>query len=164
MRKKLTITVDEEVYAGLHRAIGPRKISRFIEDLVRPHVMKVKLESAYKRMAQDEARETQALELGRRSSVYTYLAPLNCENKPSDGGVLRFFSEELPIFPDGREPYRRMSKWGTLIKLYEYIATGYKTHILRKDGILSRIDLLLPDVALPIRLHGGGHYGPALNT
>ena len=62
MQKKLTITVDEEVYAGLHRAIGPRKISRFIEDLVRPHVMKVKLESAYKRMAQDEARETQALE------------------------------------------------------------------------------------------------------
>ena len=62
MQKKLAITVDEEVYAGLHRAIGPRKISRFIEDLVRPHVMKVKLESAYKRMAQDEARETQALE------------------------------------------------------------------------------------------------------
>lgn len=62
MQKKLTITVDGEVYAGLHRAIGPRKISRFIEDLVRPHVMKVKLESAYKRMAQDEARETQALE------------------------------------------------------------------------------------------------------
>lgn len=62
MQKKLTITVDEEVYAGLHRAIGPRKISRFIEDLVRPHVMKVKLESAYKRMARDEARETQALE------------------------------------------------------------------------------------------------------
>ena len=62
MQKKLTITVDEEVYAGLHKVIGPRKISRFITDLVRPHVMKVKLESAYKRMAQDEARESQALE------------------------------------------------------------------------------------------------------
>ncbi len=62
MQKKLTITVDEEVYAGLHKVIGPRRISRFIEDLVRPHVIKMKLESAYKRMAQDEARETQALE------------------------------------------------------------------------------------------------------
>ena len=62
MQKKLTITVHEEVYAGLHKVIGPRKISRFIEDLVRPHVVKARLESAYKRMAQDEARETQALE------------------------------------------------------------------------------------------------------
>ncbi|OGP53713.1 MAG: addiction module antitoxin, partial [Deltaproteobacteria bacterium GWD2_55_8] len=49
MQKKLTITVHEEVYAGLHKVIGPRKISRFIEDLVRPHVVKARLESAYKR-------------------------------------------------------------------------------------------------------------------
>ena len=62
MQKKLTITVHEEVYAGLRKVIGPRKISRFIEDFVRPHVVKARLESAYKRMAQDEARETQALE------------------------------------------------------------------------------------------------------
>jgi len=62
MQKKLTITVHEEVYAGLRKVIGPRKISRFIENLVRPHVVKAKLESDYKRMAQDEAREAEALE------------------------------------------------------------------------------------------------------
>jgi predicted CopG family antitoxin len=62
MQKKLTITVHEEVYAGLRKVIGPRKISRFIENLVRPHVVKAKLESAYKQMAEDEAREAEALE------------------------------------------------------------------------------------------------------
>ena len=30
MTKKLTITVSDEVYEGLHRRIGRRKISRFI--------------------------------------------------------------------------------------------------------------------------------------
>jgi len=40
MQKKLTVTIDEEVYEGLRTVIGPRKISRFIEDLVRPHVVK----------------------------------------------------------------------------------------------------------------------------
>ena len=38
MRKKLTITIDEYVYAGLYGVVGRRKISRFIESLVRPHV------------------------------------------------------------------------------------------------------------------------------
>ena len=40
MQKKLTVTIDEEVYEGLRTVIGPRKISRFIQDLVRPHVVK----------------------------------------------------------------------------------------------------------------------------
>ena len=39
MQKKLTITIDEDVYAGLYRVVGRRKISRFIESLVRPHVV-----------------------------------------------------------------------------------------------------------------------------
>ena len=62
MRKKLTITVDREVYFGLHKVIGPRKISKFVEDLVRPHVIKHELESSYKEMAKDRAREKEALE------------------------------------------------------------------------------------------------------
>jgi predicted CopG family antitoxin len=61
MRKKLTITVDEKVYEGLHEVIGRQRISRFIEDLVRPHVLFQDLEAAYMEMAQDEARETEAL-------------------------------------------------------------------------------------------------------
>ena len=62
MRKKLTLTIDEEVYKGLHQVIGPRKISRFIEDLVRPHVVKQDLYKAYQDMATDHVRETEALE------------------------------------------------------------------------------------------------------
>ena len=62
MRKKLTVTIDEEVYEGLREIIGPRKISRFIEDLVRPHVTKKDIYAAYKEMAADEFRESEALE------------------------------------------------------------------------------------------------------
>jgi predicted CopG family antitoxin len=63
MRKKLTVTIDEEVYKGLREVVGPRKISRFIEDLVRPHVTKKDIYAAYKEMAADEVRESEALEL-----------------------------------------------------------------------------------------------------
>jgi predicted CopG family antitoxin len=62
MTKKLTITLQDEVYNGLHKVVGRRRISRFIQDLVCPHVLKKKLESEYRQMAQDEAREKEALE------------------------------------------------------------------------------------------------------
>jgi predicted CopG family antitoxin len=62
MQKKLTITVDEKVYEGLHKVVGRRRISRFIEDLVRPYVLSQDLESAYQQMARDEVREAEALE------------------------------------------------------------------------------------------------------
>jgi hypothetical protein len=62
MQKKLTITIDERVYDALHTVIGPRRISQFIESLVRPHVIGKDLEAAYQQMAQDEAREAEALE------------------------------------------------------------------------------------------------------
>ncbi len=62
MQKKLTITIDEQVYEGVHTVIGRRRISRSIEDLVRTYVIHQELEAAYKQMAQDEEREAQALE------------------------------------------------------------------------------------------------------
>ena len=62
MQKKLTITVDEKVYAGLRKRVGPGRISHFIEDLVRPHVIDEELELAYAQMAQDEEREAEASE------------------------------------------------------------------------------------------------------
>ena len=62
MQKKLTITVDEQVYEGLYAVIGRRRISHFIEDLVRPYVLYQGLEAAYEQMAQDEEREAEALE------------------------------------------------------------------------------------------------------
>ena len=62
MQKKLTITIDAAVYDGLHRCIGPRKISHFIEGLVRPHVTATDLDGAYAEMAADHAREAEAAE------------------------------------------------------------------------------------------------------
>lgn len=62
MQKKLTITVDEEVYVGLHRIIGPRKISKFVQELVRPHVVRPNLEAAYAEMARDAEREEEAMD------------------------------------------------------------------------------------------------------
>jgi predicted CopG family antitoxin len=62
MQRKLTITIDEQVYEGLYQVVGRRRISRFIEDLVRPHVLHQDLEAAYEQMAQDEKREAEALE------------------------------------------------------------------------------------------------------
>jgi predicted CopG family antitoxin len=53
MKKKLTITVDEEVYEGLHRVIGRRNISGFLERLARPHVVLAELDEAYAAMASD---------------------------------------------------------------------------------------------------------------
>ena len=62
MLKKLTITVDAEVYDGLHAIIGCRKISRFLSDLARPHVVGLDLAAGYAAMAADDARETEATE------------------------------------------------------------------------------------------------------
>jgi predicted CopG family antitoxin len=62
MQKKLTITVEEDVYEGLYNVVGRRRISQFIEDLVRPHVTGTDLEAGYRAMAEDEAREEEALE------------------------------------------------------------------------------------------------------
>jgi len=62
MQKKLTITLDEKVYEGLHAVVGRRRISRFIEDLVRPRIFRRHLEEAYRDIARREKRESDALE------------------------------------------------------------------------------------------------------
>lgn len=62
MQRKLTITVDAAVYDGLYRTVGPRRISQFIEDLVKPHVLDEDIFAAYAQMASDEAREAEAEE------------------------------------------------------------------------------------------------------
>jgi predicted CopG family antitoxin len=62
MAKKLTITIDDEVYAGLHHVIGRRRISRFLNDLARPHVTRQDWADGYRAMAADEEREREAEE------------------------------------------------------------------------------------------------------
>jgi predicted CopG family antitoxin len=62
MHRKMTITLDEAVYEGLYRTVGRRKMSQFIEDLVRPHVVDAALDDGYQARAADKAREAEAME------------------------------------------------------------------------------------------------------
>ena len=62
MHKKMTITLEEDVYDGLYRTVGKRKMSQFIEDLLRPHVLNDALDDGYKAMAADKEREEEAME------------------------------------------------------------------------------------------------------
>ena len=89
----------------------------------------------------------------KKISTYTYLAPMNANKSPGRGGVLRFHADTLPLFPQRDKAYIRDAQSGTAIKLYEYQVSRFRSHILRRDGLLYRLDLLLPQVALPIRLH-----------
>lgn len=61
MPRKITITLDEAVYDGLHRLVGRGKISQFIEDLLRPRVLDT-LDDNYRAMAADRQREEDAQE------------------------------------------------------------------------------------------------------
>jgi hypothetical protein len=93
---------------------------------------------------------------GAKSSVYKYLAPAAVADKPLRG-VLSFSADELPIFPqvtkNVRNAYHRMSEYGSLVKLYEYTWQGTKSNIVfSDDGLLRRIDVGLPELALPIRV------------
>ena len=61
MHRKMTITIDEAVYAGLHKVIGRGNISQFLESLARPYVLKEdSLDAGYQAMAADKQRETEA--------------------------------------------------------------------------------------------------------
>ena len=62
MQKRMTISIDEAVYDGLVRVVGRRKISQFLEDLARPHVVTDELLAGYQAMAADTEREREALE------------------------------------------------------------------------------------------------------
>ena len=60
MQRKMTISIDEDVYDGLLAVVGKRKMSKFISDLVRPYVVDHNLEAGYKAMAEDEEYENEA--------------------------------------------------------------------------------------------------------
>jgi hypothetical protein len=57
----MTITLDEAVYDGLYRTVGKRRMSQFIEELLRPHVVDAALNDGYRAMAADKAREVDAM-------------------------------------------------------------------------------------------------------
>ena len=59
MQKKLTLSINAEIYEALHKMAGKRKIGRFIESLVRPYIES--FDSAKERTAQDEEQESAVL-------------------------------------------------------------------------------------------------------
>lgn len=88
-----------------------------------------------------------------KGSQYVYLAPVANNEKTDEKGVLSFYSEMMPIFPQHNEPYKNNSEWGTIIKLYEYDAPGFRHNILNKRGLMARTRIMLPDPPLPVRFH-----------
>jgi hypothetical protein len=88
-----------------------------------------------------------------RNSVYKYLAPVDAHKNPGRGEVLSFQSNQLKAMPDQNRPYDREIGHGSVIKLYEYDVKGFGSHALQPDGLLSRTELLLPQIALPVRMH-----------
>jgi hypothetical protein len=103
---------------------------------------------------------------GARSSVFTYLAPVGA-TAHNLGSVLSFSADTWPIFPedpdrrdDGANAYVRHAPYGSLVKLYEYDWQGVKSNIVQSgEGLLRRIDLALPELALPVRLFECRPYG-----
>ena len=62
MQKRMTITLDEAVYNGLLRIVGRGKISQFLEELARPHVLDTAMDEGYRAMNNDRQREAEASE------------------------------------------------------------------------------------------------------
>ena len=60
MTRRLTITVDQDVYEWLHARVGRKRIGRFLNDLARPLVAADDLAAGYEAMARDEVRELDA--------------------------------------------------------------------------------------------------------
>jgi hypothetical protein len=86
-------------------------------------------------------------------SEFTYLAPVGAQLSPRKGSILTFASDTLPLMPHHDEAYHREVQWGTAIKLYEYETNVGQSNVLMKDGLLFALERLLPEIALPCRLH-----------
>ncbi|GAB4143028.1 MAG: hypothetical protein Tsb009_13870 [Planctomycetaceae bacterium] len=99
-----------------------------------------------------------------RNPYFRYLAPVCVDERPNEGDLLTFSADSLEMMPDGKVAYSRPMEWGSCIKLYNYDMRGFKGRILGKNALLPRLEILLTEVALPIRVHEcragfGGHSG-----
>lgn len=103
-----------------------------------------------------------------RNSVFRYLAPVGCDRSPEKGELLHFAAKAMPLSPEGNNAYARDCDYGSCIKLYAYDMKGFKSHALMKGGLLGRLEVLLPEIALPVRMHEcrdyRGHAGSFENT
>ena len=123
MAKKLTITVDDEVYAGLHSVIGRRRISRFLNDLARPHVTRRDLAEGCAAMAADEAREREAAEwvetltgdpvcITRRGKPVAQIVGLGRPRRRIDVQALRALTDAMPLQPETAGDFVRRMREG----------------------------------------------------
>jgi hypothetical protein len=81
---------------------------------------------------------------GIRSSKFVYLAP--------NDEVLSFNADSLKILPGKYpNPYEKEMPYGTFIKLYDYQISSLKTVLTL--NLYYRLSLLMPSLALPIRLY-----------
>ncbi len=96
---------------------------------------------------------------GRRSSMYTYLAP--------QGQILSFDNPqiEIPLKVAGTQNIQPL-QWGSIIKMYEYGITpaALRTNIL--FDLYNYISLLTPKIGLPIRFfeRRNSYKGKSLET
>ena len=86
-------------------------------------------------------------------SEFTYLAPVGAEGSPREGGVLSFDSSTMPLMPKHDDAYAREVEHGTAIKLIEYATKVGQSNIIWPDGLLYALERLMPQIALPIKLH-----------
>lgn len=85
-----------------------------------------------------------------KNSTFTYLAPIDYFDR--DGKVLTFASNTWPLFPDGEEAYCIDSKFGTLVKLYEYDLPNKSNIVSSETGLFRRLDLGMPEIVLPVKV------------
>ena len=89
---------------------------------------------------------------GDSMTAYRYLAPIGSDQKPGRGEILRFQAASLPIAPRYNDPYEVQVESGTLIKLYQY-QTEAVTQFGQTGGLRQELDVWMPQLPLPIRLH-----------
>lgn len=92
-----------------------------------------------------------------RSSIFMYLAP--------EKNILSFFSNSLPLLPDNdSNTYSKEIEHGSFIKIYDY---QLKTGHLKSDitqNLWSRLSLLMPDIALPLKVVDTRHKKSPVKT
>ena len=133
MVKKLTITVEQDVYRGLHEVIGRGKISNFIEDLVRPHVLKPDLSAAYQQMAEDERREREAAAGDARRLLEEEVTRFVAELRAHDAGpAIRALRQQADaIRAQTVEQARRMLSSGkSAEEVLDYLANTLTNRLL----------------------------------
>ena len=100
---------------------------------------------------------------GDSMTAYRYLAPIDADQHPGHGEILRFPAMSLPIGPRYDNPYEVEVESGTLIKLYQY-QTDAVTQFGQTGGLRQELDVWMPQLPLPIRLHECRWQGEARST